>query len=152
MYKHIGIMDAKPFRSILPTYYRKHKVIVVLSDTVTLSGLNWDGGSRTSYTALTLAGGRVTGNTDRYHMMAPWNNPAEGARMPLPSGYVVLAGGTFCGKPSTMTVYINPYDTRHPSLALAHELLPAPPVDEPAPYVAHPTGWLMVEGGARAHD
>ena len=137
MHKHIGILPAKPFARVLPTYYRKHKVIVILSDSVTLHNLNWDGGSRREYTALTLDGLRVTGNTDKYAMMHPWNNPAEGVCMPLMPGFVVLSGGTFCGKPATMTIYINPYDTRHPNLAAAHDLLPAPPVDEPAGYVAH---------------
>ena len=154
MYKHVGVVDAAPFRRVLPTYYRKRKVIVIVSDTVTLSNLNWDGGSRKDYTALTLDGLRVTGNMAKYAMMAPWSNPAEGKTLPLPSGYIVVSGGTFCGKPAAITLYINPHDTRHPNFKGAEHILPAPPVDEPAPYVAHdesaPRGWLMIEGGARA--
>jgi len=152
MYKHVGIVDAKPFRALLPTFYRKHKVIVVVTDKVTLSGLNWDGGTRRDYTAITLDGLRVTGNMDKYAMMHPWSNPAEGKTLPLPSGYVVVSGGTFCGKPAAITLYINPHDTHHARFADARHILPAPPVDEPAPYVAHPTGWSMVEGGAALQD
>lgn len=143
MHKHIGLVDAKPFRRVLPTYYRKHKVIVIVSDTVTLSGLNWSGGTRKDYTAMTLDGLRVTGNMDKYAMMHPWNNPAEGKTLPLPSGYIVVSGGTFCGKPAAITIYINPADTRHPNFAGAEHILPEPTL--PAP-----RGWDMVEGGAIA--
>lgn len=137
------ILPAKPFASVLPTWYRKHKVIVVISDRVTLSNLNWDGGSRRSYTAMTIDGGRVTGNTGKYAMMAPWNNPAEGKTLPLPPGYIVISTGTFCGKPAAATIYINPADTGHAKFASAG--LPAPVLASEV--LPPPRGWDMVEGG-----
>lgn len=112
-------LPAKLFRKYLPSHYTKRDVYVKLTDKVSLYNLNWDGGSRYTYTALTIDGGRVAGSTEKYSMMAPWNNPAEGMTMPVPSGYVVVQTGHFCGKQATAYLYVNPLDVTHAQLAPA---------------------------------
>lgn len=89
--------------------YRKKKAIIVPSTEVGLHGLNWEGGSRAMYRACTLSG-NATGGADSFHALAPWANPAEGAKLPIPPGMVVVEAGTFCGKPATARVYVNPAD------------------------------------------
>lgn len=102
--------DAKLFKTILAAVgYRRKTVWVEASESVATYGLNWDGGSRSEYTALTLDGKRV-GDMSRYNMMAPWANPGEGAKLPIPPGVVVVKHGFFCGKPSHATIFVNPAD------------------------------------------
>jgi len=102
--------DAKEFKVILSAVgYRRRTVWIEASENVTTRGLNWDGGSRSEYTALTLQGKRV-GDMSKYNMMAPWANPGEGAKLPIPPGVVVVKHGFFCGKPSHATIYVNPAD------------------------------------------
>lgn len=102
--------DAKEFKAILAAVgYRRRTVWVEAAESVTTYGLNWSGGSRSEYTALTLEGKKV-GDMSRYNMIAPWQNPAEGARLPIPQGVVVVKHGFFLGKPSHATIYVNPAD------------------------------------------
>ena len=102
--------DAAEFKAILSKIgYRRKKVAVVAAESVTLCGLNWDGGSRTSYAAFSLAGTGL-GNLDHYHNPAPWNNAAEGVTLPVPRGACVVSHGTFLGKPAMARIYVNPAD------------------------------------------
>lgn len=104
------IRDAAEFKSILSKIgYRRKKVVLVATKVVTITGLNWSGGSRTSYAAFEL-NGKALGNADAYHTPAPWNNPGEGVAMPIPNGTCVVSYGTFMGKPSMAYIYVNPED------------------------------------------
>ena len=108
---------AAEFKAFLPGY-RKRKVRVVAAESVTLCDLNWSGGTRSQYRAHAIATAREVGNVDRYNAFAPWDNPAEGARLPVPPGAIVIRTGFFCGKESMATIYVNPADMPR--------LLPAP--------------------------
>jgi len=94
--------------------YRRKKVWIRAAETVTLSDLNWSGGTRSEYRSCTLPGvtgkAQVGGSMDRYHQRAPWDNPAEGQTVPIPQGMVVVRGGHFCGKESMLTLHVHPAD------------------------------------------
>lgn len=86
--------------------YRKHKAIIRPSQSVTLSGGYWDGGSRSSYFGATLAGTEVP---LRYNTApAQFNGGAPDRSVLLDSDLVVLEAGTFCGKPATVTLFATP--------------------------------------------
>jgi len=90
--------------------YRRRKIWVRAAETVTFYDLNWSGGTRAEYKAVTLAGEPV-GSMARYNAMAPWDSQqAEGKTVPLPAGMVVARGGHFCGKEAVLTLLVNPAD------------------------------------------
>ena len=95
-------------KATFPSYKRK-KVYVKASESVSIQDLNWSGGTRCEYRACTLDGLEL-GSLDRYSAMAPWNNPAEGQLLPVPIGACVVRGGYFCGKESLLTIHVNPAD------------------------------------------
>ena len=97
--------------------YRRKKVCVYASESVTLHDLNWSGGTRSQYHALKLS------NLENYQEIsdivrsrtflnepAPWNNAYEGAEVPLAPGLAIVRTGTFCGKESLMAIYVHPAD------------------------------------------
>jgi hypothetical protein len=61
------------------------------------------------YRACTL-NGQFAGSTDKHNAVAPWENRAEGATIPIPQGHVVVSCGHFCGKPSMLSIYVHPVD------------------------------------------
>ena len=86
--------------------YRKHKAIIRACESITLSGGYWDGGSRTTYSAATLAGQDIP---LRYNTApAMFNGGAPDRVVVLEPGVVVLSAGTFCGKPATVTLHALP--------------------------------------------
>jgi hypothetical protein len=90
--------------------YRGRKLRVEARTSVSLQDLNWSGGSRTQYRACTLDG-QPTGNSNKYHAMAPWDSrQVEGQSLPVPSGFAVVRHTIFCGKDLGLTVTINPAD------------------------------------------
>jgi hypothetical protein len=96
-------------RATFPSYKRK-KVLVRATETITFSDLNWSGGTRSEYRACTL-GGVELGSMDRYHQYAPWDvRQVEGQSVPIPQGSVVVRGGYFCGKESLLTIHVHPAD------------------------------------------
>jgi hypothetical protein len=102
--------EAKLFASLLkPLGYRKRTVRVRVAEKVTLQDLNWSGGSRSEYHAMTIHG-EALANTLHYSAMHPADNYAEGATIPLPAGAVMVRTGFFCGKESQATIYVNPAD------------------------------------------
>ena len=84
--------------------YRKRQFQLRVTDKVTLSDLNWSGGSRSEYTAIDLATCRTM--KPDLGRPAPWDNKAEGAIVEIPPGVAIARTGFFCGKPSTMTLYV----------------------------------------------
>ena len=89
--------------------YNKQKVYISASDSVCLMNLNWDSGSRSEYRIVSIEGEYIS-DTLRYSTLAPWNNKAEGVSLPSPQGFVVVRGGIFYGKESTLTLHVNPSD------------------------------------------
>lgn len=89
--------------------YRRQKVYVKPGEAVELHDLNWSGGTRSEYRACSLSGVSA-GDASRYNACAPWANPAEGLRVSIPAGMVVVRGGHFCGKVSALTLHVNPSD------------------------------------------
>jgi hypothetical protein len=86
--------------------YRKRKVWIHVSESVTFSQVNWDGGSKSEYHALDLATGKLS--SPDMGRKAPWENPFEGMTVAIPDGVVIARTGYFCGKPSTLALYVNP--------------------------------------------
>jgi len=89
--------------------YRGRKYRIVASETVTLTDLNWSGGTRSQYRAVMLDG-KPLGNADRFNQVAPWANPAEGITIPIPVGTCVVEHTMFCGKDLGIKVWVNPAD------------------------------------------
>ena len=88
--------------------YRRRKVTINPAGAVTLTDLNWSDGTRSTYTAIELATGQTS--APDLGRPAPWDNKAEGVTVPVPPGMVIARTGTFCGKPSLMTIYCHPDD------------------------------------------
>jgi len=95
--------------------YRKHKTILRVCDSVTLSGTYWDGGSRSSYTAVDLATGRSKGAPQ--YDPPQFGGPSTAPRVSIPEGVAIVQTGIFCGKTATAFIYLNP--------ANAAKLIPA---------------------------
>jgi len=100
---------AQIIKATFPSY-RKRKVHIRACETVSLQDLNWSGGTRSEYRACTLDG-KSLGGLDRFNAMAPWDSrQIEGVSLPLMAGAVVVRGGHFCGKESTITIHVHPAD------------------------------------------
>ena len=89
--------------------YRKRDVYVTQSETTTISDVNWSGGTRSEYRACTIDG-KALETAVNMSGPAPWENPFEGLKINIPPGMVVVQGGHFCGKPSTLFITMNPID------------------------------------------
>jgi len=87
--------------SLFPSY-RKRKVVLYEGNSVSLTGLNWDGGSRSDYTLVDLNTRATVTIGD--HMSPPWNNKDEGRKFDLKPGQAIVRTGTFCGKQATMFI------------------------------------------------
>lgn len=96
-------------RAAFPDYRRK-KVSVKAAEAVMLQDLNWSGGTRSIYRAVALDGSQTGGDTLGHSQRHPMDNQAEGASVPVPQGFALVRGGDFCGKPSLLTIYVNPAD------------------------------------------
>lgn len=107
MYTEAIERSAKEFKRYLPASYRKRNVRIRAAETVGLYDLNWSGGTRSTYTVYTIDGQMVS-DTSRYSALHPWDNKAEGTKLPIPEGFLVVMTGHFCGKESTATLYVNP--------------------------------------------
>jgi len=95
--------------------YRKHKAILRVSPAVALSGTYWDGGSRSTYTAVNLQTMRASA-ADQFDP-PQFGGPATAPEVSIPEGVAIVQTGYFCGKTATAIIYINP--------ANAAKLLPA---------------------------
>ena len=101
--------DIAPFLSATFPEYSGRKFSVEARAHIYLCGLNWDGGSRNQYRACTVTGEPI-GSADRFNHVAPWNNQAEGQKVPLPEGCVVAEHTIFQGKDMGVRFYLNPSD------------------------------------------
>ena len=89
---------------------RKRNVNYTITDSsVECYGTWWDGGSRSSYHAISLAGGGLMQPTytDEVRELG-FGHKVKNAK--VSSGQLVVCLGTFCGKPATPHIYIHPDD------------------------------------------
>ena len=109
----ITIESTKVKNIIAATFpdYRKKKVIVSISESITLHDLNWSGGTRAEYRACTIDG-RSLDNQYNMSAPAPWNNPFEGLSFKIPEGIIIAQAGFFCGKPSLLHLTVNPVNQK----------------------------------------
>jgi hypothetical protein len=101
--------DIAPLLAATYPAYKGRKFFVHASETVRLDNLNWDGGSRAQYKAVTLDG-RAVGNGAALNMPHPADNKAEGTILPIPQGAVIAKESIYCGIECGITFYINPAD------------------------------------------
>src|SRR5690606_36366666 len=87
--------------------YRRKKLWVRRSESVTMHGLNWSGGSRTEYAAADIMQGKVQ-TAPQLGRPHPMNNENEGARIAMRPGVLILEYGTFMGKPAMLTIHVHP--------------------------------------------
>lgn len=86
--------------------YRRKKVSVVVTESVSLHNLNWDEGSKNTYHALDIPSGNlVLARACQVHQMF---NEHEGARVALRPDVAIVQTGVFRGKPSLMSLYVHP--------------------------------------------
>ncbi len=95
-------------RATFPAY-RGRKFRLVTCERVSLSGTFWDGGSRSSYAAFTLADSPRSASLPQY---APpqFGGPRETPVVELKPGYAIAEHSIFCGKDTGLTFYIHPSD------------------------------------------
>ena len=99
---------ASDFRSLCTVLgYRKKKVRVLARESVTLTGLNWDSGSKNTYHSCEIKSGVVKTHSN-FGNPHPWFNEREGARVAIPPGMIVIRTGVFLGKESVMEIYVHP--------------------------------------------
>jgi hypothetical protein len=85
--------------------YRKHKAIIHVTAGIELSGGSWSGGSRSTYTGVTLHGTHVP---LRYPTSPVEFGGSSSPEVVLTPEFVILEAGTFAGKPSTVTIHALP--------------------------------------------
>lgn len=105
-------IDVEPLIQATFPEYGGRTVRVEVKDSITLRDLNWSGGSRNQYRVCSIDG-KPGGSTDHLNQMSPWNNPAEGARLPIPQGVVVVERSMFQGKDLGLRLYYNAADFPH---------------------------------------
>lgn len=97
--------------------YKRLKAFVRVTDTVELQGTYWDGGTRSTYTAVNIQT-RVSSAAEQY---APpqFGGPRQAPVVALPPGAVIVETGFFCGKVALATVSVHPQDAANTIKALS---------------------------------
>jgi hypothetical protein len=85
--------------------YRGRKFKIEARTTLTLSGVHWDGGSRSEFRAVRLTDNGVASLDTS---AAPWNCKVEGSRVEIPEGVAIVEHSIFCGKDMGLRVYVHP--------------------------------------------
>lgn len=86
--------------------YRKKKAVIAAQENMVLSHTYWDGGSRSTYTAVCLVTGRNKGAPQ--YDPPQFGGPATAPVVAIPDGVAIVETGIFMGKPATARVYVNP--------------------------------------------
>lgn len=101
-------VDSKHFRSLCTVLgYRRRKIRVVATQSVTLHGLNWDSGSKNTYHSADLSTDEIKTHSS-FGNPHPWFNEREGAKVALPENIIVIRTGVFLGKEAMMEIYVHP--------------------------------------------
>jgi len=106
-YLQIATKEVKHLVKATFPNYKRHKVVITASETVTFHDVNWSGGSKSEYRACTIDGKPMETKVNMGGP-APWNNPFEGKTVSIPPGFVVVQGGHFCGKTSMLYIHVHP--------------------------------------------
>jgi hypothetical protein len=85
--------------------YKKHDVILVVTDSVELTGTFWEGGSRSTYTAVNLAT-FVSQGAPQYDP-PQFGGPRVAPNVTIPEGVAIVKTGIFCGRTGLAFVYVN---------------------------------------------
>jgi hypothetical protein len=88
--------------------YRKRVVRIRFATKVPLEGTYWDGGSRSVYHTFDLDTG--CWRTCPVYNPPQFGGPKETPTVEVGRGKVVVESGTFCGKATTVYVYVHPDD------------------------------------------
>lgn len=88
--------------------YKKHKAFFNVKETVTLHGTYWDGGTRSTYTAVSIVEGKSKGAPQ--YPPAIFGGPQTAPQITIPQGIAIIETGVFCGKTATASVTISPAD------------------------------------------
>lgn len=83
---------------------RKQSLTFTVCEKVNLFGRYWNGGSRSEYVAVDIATMKMSQAEHAYNPLVD----SESVTIPLPEGIVIIRIGTFCGKPATPHIFINP--------------------------------------------
>jgi|GEM_PF-2620436 len=99
-------------RAALPAY-AKHSILLAVTDSVTLSGRYWSGGSRATYTGLSkefggYAGGQGWRPARQFpgQVAPPFGPGGDSETVTLSDTYCVVESGVFCGRPATAHLFI----------------------------------------------
>ena len=88
------------------------------SESVRLTGLYWDGGSRDEYKAVNLNTGETSGVEHDHTLPPQFGGPSRTPKVEIPEGVVIVKHSIFCGKDMGLTFYVNPVNVT--------KMLPAP--------------------------
>ena len=84
--------------------YAGRKFSVEFCELVCFYNLNWDGGTKNDYVAISMG----TGNSAELPERAPWSNPFEGQVLHLDVDTVIAKHSFFCGQDMGVTFYAHP--------------------------------------------
>lgn len=93
--------------------YRKQKVRVISTHTVTFQELNWSGGTKNIYNSFNLDTSEVRSG-QFLSAPHPFFNEREGATVQMIPNTAIARTGYFCGKEIQMEIYVHP--TNFPAL------------------------------------
>ena|SRR3990167_3835250 len=88
--------------------YKKRLAFFTVAETVELNGTYWDGGSRSTYTAVRLADGFALGAPQ--YDPPQFGGPRQAPTVAIPTGVAIVETGIFRGKTATAQVTISPAD------------------------------------------
>lgn len=96
----------QPLLAVSFPNYKGRTFKVYFTEEITLSDLNWSGGTKCTYAAVKMSEGRC----EAFPHFSPWNNPLEGKTIPLPESgdIVVVMHSYFCGQDMGITFYAHP--------------------------------------------
>ena len=97
--------QAAPFVKASFPDYTGRKFHAQITKSVWFHDLNWGGGSRNQYVALTR-----NGDVRGMLVEAPWKECREGQEFEIPAGVFVVEHCYFCGHDMGITIYVNPAD------------------------------------------
>lgn len=86
--------------------FKGRKFRLDASGKVTLSDLNWGGGTRNEFVLVSLDGQGAAALPKE----SPWNPRAEGMTFAIPERWVVVEHSVFCGQDCGLTFHVNPAD------------------------------------------
>lgn len=99
----------KPLLKATFPEYRGRTFYATFTTHITIHDTNWGGGTRSTWKAIRMDGGKVSALPS----YSPWNNPTEGAQIELEPGIVIIEHCIFCGKDLGIRFYAHPSMETH---------------------------------------